>query len=374
MKGSKLSKSRGVMITADELLDKFDTDVVRYFFTRHAPETHDREFIWKDFVDSNNNELVANLGNFINRTLSFIQSKFAGKVPEGKLEPEVKKQISLAFENTGQHLAKAEFVKSIESIHRLGYFANKYFNDEKPWETVKTQKKKTANTLYNAVQIISALRILMRPFIPASSDKLGNMLNLPEEYDANKELKRTGLVTKFTDTWQFNEIPARHQLNKPEILFAKLAYTEDLEKVDHPDQAIVICKNTELPDFKAVDEEIVVGKITGIKAHPNSESIHIANVDVGQSRTPLSIVCAAKNIKTKQVVPVALPGSHVLTESGKPTKIKKTKIQGVLSEGMLCSALELGAGDNNTDILILPTELKKHAGTPLKNIRSQAAS
>jgi len=369
MKGSKLSKSRGVMITADELLDKFDTDVVRYFFTRNAPENHDKEFIWKDFIDANNNELVANLGNFINRSLSFIQSKFEGKVPEGKLETNVQKQINLAFEKTAGHLEKAEFVKAIESIHQLGYFANKYFNDEKPWETVKMQKEKAANSLYNAVQIISALRILMRPFIPFSAEKLRNILALPEEYDANKELDEIGEITKFIDTWKFNEIPAGHQLNKPEILFTKLEYTKDLEKFDHPDQETVICKNAELPDFKDVDEEIVIGQIIDIRQHPDTNDIQIAKVDIGQSRTPLSIVCAAKNIKPKQIVPVALPGSHVLSEKGTRTKIKKSKIKGVLSEGMMCSALELGIGDDNKEILILPTELKKHVGIPLKNIR-----
>lgn len=374
MKGSKLSKSRGIMITADKILDQFDTDVVRYFFTRNAPENHDREFIWKDFIDSNNNELVANLGNFINRSLSFIQSKFEGIVPEGKLETDVKKQIDLAFENTGRHLAKAEFVKSIESIHQLGYFANKYFNDEKPWETVKTKREKAANTLYNAIQIITALRLLLRPFIPASSDKLVDMLNLPEEYDANEELKRTGLVTKFTDTWKFNEIPEGHRLNKPEILFTKLEYTEDLKKIDNPDQEIVFCTNAELPDFKDVDRKIVIGKIIDITPHPNTDDLKIANVDVRQSRTPLSVVCGARNIKPKQVVPVALSGSHVLSEKGKTTKIKKSKIKRVLSEGMLCSSSELGVGDNNTDILVLPAELKKHRGIPLKNIRSQVAS
>lgn len=350
MRGSRISKSRGTMITADELLDKFDTDVVRYFFTRNAPENHDKEFVWKDFIDANNNELVANLGNFINRSLSFIQSKFEGKVPEGKLETNVKKQIENAFAKTAEHLDKAEFVKAIESIHKLGYFSNKYFNDEKPWKTVKTQKAKAANTLYNAVQVISALRTLIKPFIPDSAEKLGNMLALPKEYDANKELAKEGLITKFTDTWKFNEIPAGHQLNKPDILFTKLEYTETLEKTDNPEP-----------------EDIVIGKITGIKPHPDTDNIQIAQVNIGQAE-PLSIVCAAKNIKPEQIVAVALPGSYVLSEKGKRTKIKKSKIKGVLSEGMMCSALELGAGDNDEEILILPENLKTYIGTPLKDI------
>ncbi len=208
-RGKKMSKGDKVGVTLDTLLADYEPDVIRYFFVRYAPENQDREFIWKDFIDANNNELVANVGNFINRVLSFTASRFGGKVPVGTLDSEVNEKITRAFANVSSHLEKTEFVKATEALLNLGHFANKYFNDQKPWETVKTDPKSSANALYNSIQLVQALRILFKPFLPFSAEKLRIQLNLE------------GTTLGGYDP---QLIPPGHILGTPQILFPKLEY------------------------------------------------------------------------------------------------------------------------------------------------------
>ena len=221
-KGKKMSKGDGTGMDADSLLEKYSPDLIRFFFLRYAPENHDREFEWKDFIDCNNNELVANLGNFINRTLTFISSKFENKIPKGELEKEVEDSINKAFKEIGHHIEKCEFVKASESLLKLGDYSNKYFNDKAPWVSFKENIDDCNNTMYNSIQLVNALRILLKPFTPNSSKKLSDMLNIDEEYDANQELETSGIVTRFEDKWSFNKLECGKNLNPPTILFEKI--------------------------------------------------------------------------------------------------------------------------------------------------------
>lgn len=231
-KGRKMSKGDGTGITISTLLDKYNPDLIRYFFVRYGPENHDREYIWKDLIDANNNELVANLGNFINRSLTFLFTKFDGIVPEGELEDEVKEKINDTFTKTSEHIEKSEFIKAVESILELGNFANKYFNDKQPWVTIKTDKAIAGNTIFNTVQLVNAFRILLKPFTPFSVEKLSQILNLSDDYDPTKEVKEKGRVSKYIDQWHYNRIEVGSKINQPSILFEKLEYTDDLKAID----------------------------------------------------------------------------------------------------------------------------------------------
>lgn len=241
-RGKKMSKGDGTGITVDKILDMFGPDALRFFFARYAPENQDREFIWKDFIDSNNNELVANLGNFINRTLVFVERYFDGRVPEGNTETEVSYAIKAAFKAVGNSIEGAKFVKATEELLALGFFGNKYFNDSEPWVSVKDDKEKAGQTIYNCVQIVNALRVLLKPFTPYTAERLGEMLNWDEidqereyTYDANKELAERGKVTDLVDSWSAggnSELPSGHVVGKAEILFPKFEYSDELERED----------------------------------------------------------------------------------------------------------------------------------------------
>jgi methionyl-tRNA synthetase len=221
-KGKKMSKGENHMITADEAYDRYGPDLTRFFFTRFAPENHDREFSWDDLIATNNNELVANIGNFINRTLTFTYTKFDKKVPEGKWDKDVKKEIDNTFKEVGEFIEEVKLAKSLERILELGNFANKYFNDREPWVDVKNDIDRAKDTLFNSIQLVNALRLLLRPYTPFGCKKLSDLLNIKGEFDANDVLIEKGLVEKNIDTWVYIDIEAGREIKKPEILWKKI--------------------------------------------------------------------------------------------------------------------------------------------------------
>ncbi|KUK77472.1 MAG: Methionyl-tRNA synthetase [candidate division WS6 bacterium 34_10] len=221
-KGKKMSKGENHMITADEAYEKYGPDLTRFFFIRFAPENHDREFSWDDLIATNNNELVANIGNFINRTLTFTYTKFDKSVPEGKWNPKVKTEIENTFKEVGEYIEEVKLAKSLERVLELGGFANKYFNDQAPWADIKENKEEAKDTLFNSIQLVNALRLLLRPYTPFACKKLNQLLNVEDEYDANDVLIEKGLVEENVNTWVYEEIEAGRGLEKPEILWKKI--------------------------------------------------------------------------------------------------------------------------------------------------------
>ncbi|MDD3474941.1 MAG: class I tRNA ligase family protein, partial [Candidatus Dojkabacteria bacterium] len=194
----------------------------RFFFIRFAPENHDREFNWDDLITTNNNELVANIGNFINRTLTFTYTKFDKKVPDGKFDPEVRKEIDNTFKEVGKYVEEVKLTKALERVLELGSFANKYFNDRAPWVDVKDDIDRAKDTLFNAIQLVNALRLLLRPFTPFGCKKLNELLNIKDEFDANDVLLDNGIVEENIDTWIYEPIESGKELEEPEILWKKI--------------------------------------------------------------------------------------------------------------------------------------------------------
>lgn len=230
-KGKKMSKGDNYGFTVADLIANYNADLIRYFFIKYAPENHDREFIWKDLIDANNNELVGNLGNFINRALTFAVNKFDGVVPDGDLDPTVHTAIEQAFTSVGGYLEKAEFVKATESLLELGAFANKYFNDQEPWATIKISTDTAGQTIFNSIQLVSALSSLMRPFTPTTSDKINAFIGI-ESIDPTKEVAETGITNSVNNYWSLVPVAVGTKLATPSILFEKLEYTDKLLEID----------------------------------------------------------------------------------------------------------------------------------------------
>jgi methionyl-tRNA synthetase len=221
-KGKKMSKGDNHMINADEMIEKYGPDLTRFFFIRFAPENHDRDFNWEDLIATNNNELVANIGNFVNRTLTFTYRKFDKKVPEGEWDSQVKEEIEKTFEDVGKYVEEVKLSKSLERILELGDFANKYFNDRAPWVDIKEDEQRAKDTMFNAVQLVNALRLLLRPYTPFACKTLSNLLNIQDEFDANETLKTSGLVEDNINTWIYEEIESARELKEPKILWEKI--------------------------------------------------------------------------------------------------------------------------------------------------------
>lgn len=211
LEGDKMSKSRNWFVELEYLLDTYGQDLVRFYFTVRMPEKKDSDFKWKDFVDVNNNELVANLGNFVHRTLSFISSKFEGVISEGILENEVRYEIRDAFSDTGKLLEEVKLSEALSRVMKLADFGNKYFDSQAVWNVVKKDKKKAGEILFNCAHIISALGTLLIPFLPNAAYKIHNMLGQKEPS-----------LAVGRKCWRFSNVAPGTKLKDVETLFKKL--------------------------------------------------------------------------------------------------------------------------------------------------------
>jgi len=206
LEGKKFSKSRDWYISINDFISSFPSDYLRYYLgaiTQYSQK--DTNFDWKEFQAKINNELVANIGNFIYRTLSFISSKFNGIVPEVKLFDESDKKfeqkIKSINKDVGELIEKLEFDRALKKILEFSDYCNQYFQNKEPWKT----KDKTC--LYLCVNAVKVLSVLLYPFLPDSCEKLFNQLNIINEKIGWNNIK---------------EIKPGHKINKPEILFKKI--------------------------------------------------------------------------------------------------------------------------------------------------------
>lgn len=177
--GKKFSKSRNWTIDSVALGKKYGIDAVRFYLSSNFSENKEADFTWLEFQSAVNNELVANLGNFIHRTLKFIESKYKGEIElkSFNLEPEVEEKIKGTFSKTAKYIEKTELVNGLKSIMKLVSFGNKYFNDSKIWEVYKKEPEQAKQKILNLANIVYNLAILLYPYLPQSAEKLANILD-----------------------------------------------------------------------------------------------------------------------------------------------------------------------------------------------------
>lgn len=210
LEGKKLSKSRGWYISLRDFLNKFPADYLRYYLASITPFSQsDINFDWKEFQAKINNELVANIGNFIHRTLTFIWSDYKGKVPKPKkydeLDKTLQKSIEVIAAMVGNEIERNELSRGLRKIVNFSTFCNQYFQKKEPWKT------KDTNCLYLSVNAVRSLAILLEPYIPFSSEKLWKLLNLKGNVHKQNWYSASKLA-----------IQSNHRINKPEILFKKI--------------------------------------------------------------------------------------------------------------------------------------------------------
>ncbi|HBL84563.1 MAG: methionine--tRNA ligase [Clostridiales bacterium GWF2_38_85] len=193
LEGRKISTSQNWAIWAKDIVDRYNPDTLRYFFITNGPEKRDTDFSWHEFVERNNNELLGAYGNFINRTLVFISKYLCNIVSNGFIENEITEQIQVLFPSVGQKIENGQFKDAIERIFEFVRFGNKYFDTNEPWKTRNDNPEKCNQTLFNCVQIIANLSVLLEPFLPFSSAKIFEWLNLNNEWKAQWILARYAL-------------------------------------------------------------------------------------------------------------------------------------------------------------------------------------
>jgi methionyl-tRNA synthetase len=213
LQGQKFSKSRGFYISLRQFLDAFPADYLRYYLTMITPyQQTDVNFNWDEFQSRINNELVANIGNFIHRTLSFIWSKFNGVVPEpiekySDSDTSFEEKIWNIEDNVGEDIENIQLERALKKILEFSGHCNQYFQKNEPW----TGGEKAKNCLYLCVNAVRSLAVLLEPFLPFSAEKLWKQLNIQESLCD----QGWSSISKFI-------IGPGHKINKPEILFNKI--------------------------------------------------------------------------------------------------------------------------------------------------------
>ncbi len=226
--GQAFSKSRRIGIWIDEALELFPADYWRYSLLSIRPEVKDTNFSWTTLTEKVNSDLNDTLGNFIHRTLTFINKRFDSAVPQPRsFDEKDKALLEEAKEIVNKTAERIETFKLQEALRyaiSLSHLGNRYFNEKEPWKTIKTDRQESANTLYVAAQIVKQLAIILEPFIPFTAEKLWKLLNLH------------GSVHEKTWKETEKELSPEHKINKAKPLFSKIEESEEelqakLEKV-----------------------------------------------------------------------------------------------------------------------------------------------
>jgi methionyl-tRNA synthetase len=236
MEGRRFSASRGIGIEVRDFLDRYDPDPLRYYLAIAGPETADTDFTWAEFVRRNNDELIANWGNLVQRTLSLTHRHF-GTAPEpGPLTDDdaaLLAEVEASFEGVGGHLDAARFKAALIEVMRLSASVNRYLGEQEPWKAIGDDQARAATVLWVALQCVANLNILLSPFLPFSSQRLHERLGgqqvlapmpaLVDVAQADHHVHRvlTGDYTTIM-RWEPIRVGIGRPLAAPESLFRKL--------------------------------------------------------------------------------------------------------------------------------------------------------
>lgn len=329
LEGDKISTSRNWAVWLHEYLEDFpgQQDILRYVLTANAPETKDNDFTWKDFQARNNNELVAILGNFVNRALVLTQKYFDNKIPSlnemTDYDKETLKEFADVKSQIESYLDTFRFRDALKEAMNLARIGNKYLADTEPWKVAKTDMARVETILNIALQITANLAIAFEPFLPFSADKLKIFIN--KDNLTWDQLGRTDLL------------PAGHQLNPSELLFAKIEDETiekqiqkllDTKKANEAQEEIKVApqkENITFDDFSKMD--LRVGTILECTKVPKADKLLQFLIDDGMGkRTIVSGIAAwykPEELVGKQICFIA--------------NLAPRKIKGVESQGMILS-------------------------------------
>ena len=333
LEGNKLSTSKNWAVWLHEYLQDFPNqqDVLRYALTANAPETKDNDFTWKDFQARNNNELVAIFGNFINRVAVLTQKYYEGEVPAAGVlnatDSETLQLLSELTQKIEQSLERYRFREAQQELMNIARLGNKYLADEEPWKLIKTDAERVKTVMYVALQVATALAITSEPFLPFTSEKLKNILQLGTTAWEQVKQNPTALL------------PTGHKIGVATLLFEKIeddAIAKQLERLEKTKQAnqqeaqataeVTVAPQKELisyDDFAKMD--IRIGTILSAEKMPKADKLLILKVDTGiDQRTIVSGIAQSFN-------PEEIIGKRVTVLAN----LAPRKLRGVESQGMI---------------------------------------
>ena len=335
LEGNKISTSRNWAVWLNEYLDELPDkqDVLRYVLTANAPETKDNDFTWKDYQARNNNELVAVFGNFVNRALVLTSKYFEGHVPAlGDLtdfDRETLSELSTTRAAIERELDNFHFREALKEAMNLARLGNKYLADTEPWKLAKIDLARVATILNISLQITANLAIAFAPFLPMSSERLCQMLQIA--------------LPNWEDLGRADLMPVGHALGEARLLFEKIedevieAQVQKLQKTKAENEAAEataapVAAPIAFEDFQKLD--IRVGTVLECTKVPKADKLLQFRLDDGLGgRTIISGLA-------EHYAPEDLVGKQVCFIANLPPR----KLRGVESEGMILSTLDTATG------------------------------
>ncbi|MCH5225152.1 MAG: methionine--tRNA ligase [Muribaculaceae bacterium] len=329
LEDDKISTSRNWAVWLHEYLRELPgkQDVLRYVLTANAPETKDNNFTWRDFQARNNNELVAILGNFINRATVLVHKYYGGMVPTPgnflEADKAMIEEVRETIKSLSENLDNFKFREGLKDAMNVARIGNKYLADTEPWKLIKTDPERTATILNLALQLCANLAVIFEPFTPFTAAKLAEQLGI-------KELK-------WDLTGKFDIIPDGIEIAKPELLFEKIEDSvvdfqiNKLEEIKKHNQLNAwkpspVKETVEFPAFEKMD--IRVGKVLECEKVPKADKLLKFKIDDGMGgRTIVSGIA-------KFYAPEDLLGKEVCFIAN----FAPRKLKGVESQGMILSA------------------------------------
>ena len=345
LEGNKISTSKNWAVWLHEYLVDFPgkQDVLRYTLCANAPETKDNDFTWKDFQLKNNSELVAILGNFVNRTMVLTHKFYDGKVPAcgelGELDKQTVEEIAKFPELVGRSIENYRFREAVGELMDLARLGNKYLTETEPWKLIKSDPAKTATVMNISLQICANLAVLCAPFLPFTADKMHRIMNLQ--------------ALGWKDAGRSDIMMEGHQIAKPELLFEQISDETIQAQVDklqatklqnelnawHPAE---VKAEVAFDDFGKVD--IRVGTVLECSKVPKADKLLQFKIEDGMgTRTIVS------GIAKYYPEPEKLIGMQVCFIAN----FAPRKLKGVESQGMILSAEDR----DGRLVLITPSQL-----------------
>ncbi|MBD3163662.1 methionine--tRNA ligase [Candidatus Woesearchaeota archaeon] len=311
--GEKMSKSRGTFLTARDFLKKYNPEYLRYYYAKLlSRKMSDIDLDFKDFRNSVNNELVANIGNFCYRTLSYLEKNFGSEFTAIEEDEKLFGGIIRITEQIKADYNDVNFKSAVQNILKVSSIGNKYFQDSEPWKLIKEDREKTQRIIGSCVNIVKILGIAAQPILPDFFEKLRKQLDIKDLgwKDVNFSLKK-------------------HKTGRPEILFEKM----------------------ELAEQESFPLNLRVAEIMQAENHPDADKLYILKVDLGAEKRQL--VAGLKSHYKKE----ELKGKKIVVVSN----LKPAKLRGIKSEGMLLAA------EDRENVGLLTVDAKPGTGITVEN-------
>ncbi len=329
--GGKFSKSNHTGVFGDDAEKTgIPADVFRYYLLINRPENSDTTFSWDDFAEKLNNELVANLGNLVNRTTTFINKYLGGKITE---KPELEKEDEEFWEEIKEKelevtklIAETQLKEALKKIMEISKTGNAYFQKNEPWKTIKEKPEKARTTLYLLANLCKDLAIMTEPYMPTTSEKIKRQLN----------------INKKEATWiNLGELSLKGKgINKQELLFKKIM-PEEIKKLKETFNGSNKKKTNKKEEKEKNKEEkqdpekifskldLRVARITSVKKHPSADKLYIEEIDVGELGKRQIVSGLVPYYKEEELI-----GKKIIIIAN----LKPAKLRGEISQGMLLAA------------------------------------